>query len=93
MLQMLNVDQKKDGEDMSDEDNLVNPNGKSLQNIVEKRLILPNLTNKHANNLKDPMNLSMDFNNIDEINGNGNLNNKMEVLDTHNNKDPYRPKM
>ena len=92
---MLNVDQKKDGEDMSDEDgNNPNGNGKSLQNVVERKLILPNLHNKQPSNFKDPMNLSVDFNSIDEINGNGNLNNIKEVLETQNNsKDPYRPKM
>jgi hypothetical protein len=83
MLQMLNVDQKKDGEDMIDEDN----------NLNGKKLILPNLPNKQYSAHKDPMNISMDFNSYDEINGNGNLNNMKDALETQHSKDPYRPKM
>ena len=88
---MLNVDQKKEGEEIIDED--CNLNGKILQNAVEKKLILPNLHNKQNSAHKDPLNISMDFNCYDEINGNGNLNNIKEALETQHSKDPYRPKM
>lgn len=97
MLQMLNVDQKKEGDDASDDEE--NPkqnniNTRSLNNLVEKKLILPNLQNKQHNNIKDPMNLSADFNNYDEMNNNGNVNNAKESIDNNiNNKDPRRPKM
>ena len=87
MLQLLNVDQKKEGEDNSEEEN-TNGNTKSLSNIVEKKLILPNLQhNNQPFNIKDPLNHSEEFNNIDEIIGNGNLN-------TSSPKDNnYNPKM
>ena len=78
---MLNVDQKKEGEEISDDEH-GNINGK-LSNVVEKKLILPNLHSRQPSTIKDPMNLSVELNCIDEINGdgngNGNLNNIKEV--------------
>lgn len=94
---MLNVDAKRSGEMggeyMSDDDT-----GKSLSNIVEKKLILPNLHQKQQSN-PNPMNISVDNIKFEEdgcININNNMKevkeNRFEDISGKNN-DPYKPKM
>jgi len=92
MLQMLNVDAKKSGEqgeEMSDEDI-----GKSLSNLVEKKLILPNLNQKHVNSVT-AINMSIDeqIKYEEDYNLNNNLRESSRFEESNNKQDPYKPKM
>lgn len=92
MLQMLNVDAKKSGEqgeEMSDEDV-----GRSLSNIVEKKLILPNVHHKNASSI-NAMNMSIDeqIKFEDDFNLNNNAKESARYDDSNSKQDPYKPKM
>ncbi len=89
---MLNVDGKKtgdNGEEMSDEDN-----GRSLSNLVEKRLILPNL-NQKPGIVVNAMNNSIDeqIKYEEDFNLNNNVRESNRFDDSSLKQDPYKPKM
>lgn len=91
---MLNVDAKRNGEngpeEMSDDET-----GKSLSNLVEKKLILPNLHQKHPSQM-NAMNMSIDeqIKFEEDLNINSNSIRESVRFDESNNKqDPYKPKM
>ena len=93
---MLNVDAKRSGEnnqdELSDEDNI----GKSLSNLVERKLILPNLNQKPNISQINSMNMSIDeqikFEEEMNINSNG-IRESYRFDDINGKQNPYKPKM
>lgn len=91
MLQMLNVDGKRTGEHveaMSDDD------GKSLSNLVEKKLILPNLHQRQSSSV-NAINMSMDeqIKFEEDYNLNANPRDSGRFDESNSKQDPYKPKM
>jgi len=91
---MLNVDAKRNGgeglEEMSDDET-----GKSLSNLVEKKLILPNLHQKNISNLNS-IQMSYDENLKFEEDSNIHTNVIREsgrFDESISKEDPYKPKM